>query len=64
MPHGVSGTHADGPTGGFGRAPYGARDGVLGGSKCPITFPGRMRTVPLGASVELPVGPTPAVLGG
>eukprot|EP00959_Pyramimonas_sp_CCMP1952_P449897 9420192-Pyramimonas_sp.AAC.1 len=48
MPHWAWGTHAGGPTGGFGGAPCGRR----------------MRAVPLGASVELPMGPRSAVLDG
>eukprot|EP00959_Pyramimonas_sp_CCMP1952_P401736 8417706-Pyramimonas_sp.AAC.1 len=46
MPNGVWGAHAGGPTGGVGGAPRGERT----------------RAVPVGASVELPMGPRSAVL--
>eukprot|EP00959_Pyramimonas_sp_CCMP1952_P261199 5460931-Pyramimonas_sp.AAC.1 len=53
------GTHAGRPTGGFGGAPYGATKRSTGCVECT----GRMRTVPLGPSVGLPMGPPSAVLG-
>eukprot|EP00959_Pyramimonas_sp_CCMP1952_P259683 5429624-Pyramimonas_sp.AAC.1 len=59
----VWGTHAGGPTGGLGGAPYGTAK-PLGGWKCQIGHGGRTRAVILGTSVELPMGPRSAVLGG
>merc|ERR1712091_640988 len=53
----VGETHADTPTEAFGGAPYGAT------KRCP-GWGRRMRTPPLGPSVELPMGPRNAVLGG
>ena len=50
-------THAGTPTGAFGGAPYGATKRCAGCG-------GRMRAPPLGPSVELPMGPRNAVLGG
>eukprot|EP00959_Pyramimonas_sp_CCMP1952_P450351 9429446-Pyramimonas_sp.AAC.1 len=40
------------------------RSAVVGGRKCHIGCRGRTRTPPLGPSVELPMGPRGAVLGG
>eukprot|EP00959_Pyramimonas_sp_CCMP1952_P389134 8153394-Pyramimonas_sp.AAC.1 len=54
------GTHAGGPTGGFGGAPYEATKRCTGWVTCQIGCGGRMRTVPLGASMELPIGPRSA----
>eukprot|EP00959_Pyramimonas_sp_CCMP1952_P280486 5863022-Pyramimonas_sp.AAC.1 len=45
------------PTGAFGGAPYGAT------TRC-IMWGRRMRTPPLGPSVELPMGPRNTVVGG
>eukprot|EP00959_Pyramimonas_sp_CCMP1952_P228079 4769244-Pyramimonas_sp.AAC.1 len=51
--------HPDGPTGGFSGAPNGATKRCTGW----VTMP-NSRAVPLEGSVELPVGPRNAVLGG
>eukprot|EP00959_Pyramimonas_sp_CCMP1952_P010911 228675-Pyramimonas_sp.AAC.1 len=53
----VAVTHADPASGTFGGAPYGA-------TKCCPGWRGRMRPVALEPSMELPVGPRSAVLGG
>eukprot|EP00959_Pyramimonas_sp_CCMP1952_P107789 2253867-Pyramimonas_sp.AAC.1 len=61
MPNQAFATQEDGPTGGFGEAPYGATKRCSGWvKKCQIECAGRTRTVPLGASVELPMGPRSA----
>ena len=46
--------HADPPAGAFGGAPYGATNRVRG---VPKLGGGAMRTLPLGPSVVLPMGP-------
>eukprot|EP00959_Pyramimonas_sp_CCMP1952_P168900 3528483-Pyramimonas_sp.AAC.1 len=51
------GRHANVATGTFGGVPYGA-------TKRGTEWGGRMRTPPLGPSVELPVGSRSPVLGG
>eukprot|EP00959_Pyramimonas_sp_CCMP1952_P305382 6390696-Pyramimonas_sp.AAC.1 len=56
MPDWVWGTHAGGPNGGFGGAPYGATERCNGWATMPHRVWGRMRTAPLGASVGLPMG--------
>ena len=52
--------HANPATGAFGGAPYGATIRVKGALKWGWN---RVRTLPLGPSVELPMGPRSAVLG-
>ena len=54
-------THATPAIGAFGGAPYGATILVRGVQKWTRS---RMRTRPLGPSVELPMGPRSVVLGG
>eukprot|EP00959_Pyramimonas_sp_CCMP1952_P359691 7531530-Pyramimonas_sp.AAC.1 len=63
MPSWAFGTHADGSTETVGGAPYGATKRCTGWLKMPIGCVGRVRTVPLGISVELPLRPRNVVLG-
>ena len=56
--------HADPPTGAFGGAPYGATSDAPHGNICSGRRECATRTLPLGPSVELLMGPRNAALGG